>query len=120
MTVLIAYNSFYVCSSFAGYLSDLENIRILSLPFDADAVMLVIEKEHPDIIITDPILMGDKRANLLGEIKRRASSIKLIVLSIFEFPQYRRDCLLNGADYYFKLPEELERFRNTIMGLANA
>ena len=118
MTVLIIYNSFYVCEKFAQYLSSVQNLNILRVPFDADKAMATIEKEHPDIIVTDPILMREKGANLISDIKMRSSFSKLIVVSIFEFPQYRRDCLNSGADYYFRFPEELERFRNVILALA--
>jgi two-component system response regulator YesN len=80
----------------------------------------IIEKTHPDIVITDirmPLMDG---IQLIKEIKAKYESIQIIVLSSYSDFQYVKFAMRYGAiDFILKQEMELDDILNTLKSAKN-
>lgn len=54
----------------------------------------------PDLAILDIRLPGKSGIDILREVKQAAPDVKIMMLTNFPFPQYKRRCSEEGADYF--------------------
>ena len=59
-----------------------------------------IEKTKPDLVIMDVVLPDTSGINLTGEIISRWPQIKVVVLSIYDDPEFQKAALEKGAFAY--------------------
>ena len=71
-----------------------------------------LQKEQPSIIILDNKLPDGFGIDVIGYIKKKYPSIKIIMIS--GFGSARDVALENGADVFFEKPFPLEEFNKTI------
>ena len=63
----------------------------------------------PDAVILDIRLPGRSGIQVLKEIKAAHPETVVIMLTNYDFDQYRRQCLQLGADYFFNKTLEFEK-----------
>jgi len=81
-------------------LSDLEGVEVVgSAASEAEAIE-AIRVAQPDVAIVDIQLRTGNGMNVLREIKRLQAGLKVMVLTNFGYPQYRRRCMEDGADCF--------------------
>jgi DNA-binding NarL/FixJ family response regulator len=66
---------------------------------EAEAIE-AIRTTQPDVAIVDIQLRTGNGMNVLREAKRMRAGLKVMVLTNFGYPQYRRRCMQEGADCF--------------------
>jgi DNA-binding NarL/FixJ family response regulator len=81
-------------------LSDMQGIEVVgSAAAEAEAIE-AIRTTQPDVAIVDIQLRTGNGMNVLREAKRMRAGLKVMVLTNFGYPQYRRRCMQEGADCF--------------------
>lgn len=100
MRVFIVEDSELVKRRLVATLGDLADVEVIgSAASEAEAIASILAT-HPDVAIVDIQLRSGNGMNVLQEVKRQQAGLKVIVLTNFGYPQYRRRCLDAGADYF--------------------
>ena len=89
-------------------LSDMENIRVIGQADNAEEAVEAIFRLRPDTVILDIRLPGKSGLTVLVEIKAKLPGITVIVITNYDYPQYRRQSMDAGADYFFNKTRDFE------------
>lgn len=80
------------------------------LATDGEAGLIILESEHPDVLITDLLLPGINGLEILKRAKEFDKSIPVIVITALEDMQTTINAIQEGAYDYLSKPIEYERF----------
>jgi DNA-binding NarL/FixJ family response regulator len=118
MKVLVALNSFAVCERIIGVVTEYpigevfwDSPHIESWFEDAAVV-------RPDVVILGAGSGSRGGIELMRKAKRMGIPPIVIMTSDIPYRQYKRECLREGADYFYYLPEEIDLLIGTICSLA--
>lgn len=75
-----------------------------------------IGRLKPDTVILDIRLPDFSGIELFKIIKKRYPGIKVIMLTNFDYSQYRRQCRRLGADSFLNKTMEFEKIVDTVIG----
>ncbi len=98
-------------------MSDLGRIRVVGEAGDAETAMREIEQLQPDVVILDIRLPGRSGLSMLSEIKQLWPNISVILMTNYDYPQYRQEGMVGGADFFFNKTREFERIVDVLEGL---
>ena len=56
---------------------------------------------HSDLVLMDIRLPGENGIQITKKLKSQIPDIKIIILTVFDMPEYREAALINGACCYF-------------------
>ncbi len=85
---------------------------------EADAVRC-IHKTQPDLLILDLTLASGNGMEVLRQIRLKAFSGTVIVLTNFGYPQYKKKCMELGADYFLDKSRDIEMLSELLVSLSN-
>ena len=74
---------------------------------DFEAGRLLVESFRPDVVILDIHLPGGSGIDLLRLFKAGRAEERVIVLTAFSYPQYRKACLELGAELFLDKTADL-------------
>jgi DNA-binding NarL/FixJ family response regulator len=114
--VLIVDDSEKIRQRLVALLAESDQIRIAGQAASGREALDVLERLQPDTVILDIRLPDSSGIALLKTIKTRHPDIKVIMLTNFDDPQYRRQCRQLGADHFLSKTLEFEKIVETIMG----
>jgi DNA-binding NarL/FixJ family response regulator len=86
----------------------MENVRVIGQADNAEAAVKAIFRLRPDTVILDIRLPGRSGLTVMAEVKEKLPGITVIVITNYDYPQYRRQSLDAGADYFFNKTREFE------------
>lgn len=89
-------------------LSDVDNVQVIGQAGNADTALNDIRVLKPDTVLLDIRLSGKSGIQLLGEIKEFQSEIMVIIMTNYDYPQYRQQSIRAGADHFFNKTREFE------------
>ena len=101
MKVFIADDSALVCERIIGMLTELPEIEIAGQARDVHEAIESINKSKPDVVILDIRMPGGSGIEVLKNIKKDKSAPLVIMLTNYPYPQYRKKCIDEGADFFF-------------------
>jgi DNA-binding NarL/FixJ family response regulator len=113
--VLIVDDSKQVRERLISLLSDYPEIRIVGQSGNGKEAMNALDDQKPDTVILDIRLPGRSGIQLLGDIKAAQPEVTVIMLTNYDFDQYRKQCLQMGADYFFNKTLEFEKVVNVLV-----
>jgi DNA-binding NarL/FixJ family response regulator len=113
--VLIVDDSKQVRERLISLLSDYPEIRIVGQSGNGKEAMNALDAQKPDTVILDIRLPGRNGIQLLREIKSAHPEITVIMLTNYDFEQYRKQCMQFGADYFFNKTLEFEKVVNVLV-----
>jgi len=67
---------------------------------DGDEALQKIDLSTPDLIFMDIKLPGENGLQLTRKIKAKYSEVVVIVLTSYDFPEYREAAFQNGANHF--------------------
>ncbi len=118
MKVLIVDDSKIVCNGLQQMLANITGVEIVGQAHNAQDAIQSISEAKPDVVILD-IRMPDKSGiDVLKDIRDKKLSIRVIMLTNYPYPQYRKKCEELGADYFFDKVTDIEEIPNVIEELA--
>jgi DNA-binding NarL/FixJ family response regulator len=89
-------------------LSDVENVQVIGQAGNADQALDEIRVLKPDTVLLDIRLPGKNGIQLLGKIKEWQPEITVIMMTNYDYPQYRHKSIRAGADHFFNKTREFE------------
>lgn len=113
--VLIADDSEQIRERLAALLAESSQIRIIGQAGNIVEAMNAVRCLKPDTVILDIRMPGGSGIDLLKKIKTHYPAIKVIMLTNFDYDQYRRQCRQVGADYFLNKTMEFEKVVDLIL-----
>jgi len=118
MKVLIVDDSKIVCDGLQQMLINIADVEIVGQVHNAKDAIASISETKPDVVILDIRLPGLSGIDVLKDIRDKKLPIRVIMLTNYTYPQYRKKCKELGADYFFDKVAEIEMISNVIAELA--
>lgn len=120
LRVFIVEDSDPVKRRLVATLSDVAGVEVVGSADSEDEAIAAIVDAHPDVAIVDIQLRRGNGMNVLQEVKRRVVAMKVIMLTNFGYPQYRRRCMEAGADHFLDKSAEFMAVESIITEWAQA
>lgn len=114
MKVLIVDDSNIVCEGLRQMLINIAGVELIGQANDAQDAITAISEYEPDVVILDIRLPGKSGIEVLKDIRDKKLPIRVIMLTNYPYPQYRKKCEELGADYFFDKVTEIEKISNLI------
>ena len=118
MRVLIVDDSKIVCERLQQMLTNIADVKIVEQAHNAPDAIAAISDSKPDVVILDIRLPGRSGIDVLKDIRKKKLSSRVIMLTNYPYPQYRKKCETLGADYFFDKVTEIEEIPKVIEKLA--
>lgn len=90
-------------------LSDLPEVKVVGQTSNPCEVLSAIHELGPDAVILDIRLPGRNGIDVLKDIKRDKPHTIVIMLTDYAYPQYRKECMASGADYFLNKATEFHK-----------
>ena len=120
MRVLIADDSQVMREHLIITFSSYSNIEIIAEAEDSLETIKSISKTKPDVVILDVRMPGGGGIHVLKTIKKKTNCTPIIVVfTNYPYPQYRKKCLEEGAEFFFDKLTESEKMIETIDSLSS-
>jgi DNA-binding NarL/FixJ family response regulator len=107
--VYIVDDSPEVRERLAAMLSEVATVQVVGQTGNAANALASILRLMPDTVILDIRMPGKNGIQLLREIKGERPDITAIMLTNYDYPQYRAESLQAGADHFFNKTREFEK-----------
>ena len=117
MNVLIADDSVLFRTRLVSVVTELGGFEVVSEAGDVPAALDALERARPDLVLLDIEMPGGDSLDVVERAKGGQGAISVIVLTAFPFPQYHRQFLAAGADYFFDKATEFERMVEVLRGM---
>ena len=95
-----------------------EGLEFLPQVFSAKGAEEAFEAERPEIVLLDLQLRDGTSLGLLREIKAKAPSTRVYVLTAHLNERYRKPCLEAGAEFYLSKATDLPLLAGILTDLA--
>ena len=118
MRVLIVDDSKAVCKGLQQMLTGVPGIDIVGQVYNGKDAITSISELKPDMVILDIRLPDLSGIEVLKDIRAKNLSTRVIMLTNYPYPQYRKKCEELGADYFFDKVTEIEEIPKVIEKLA--
>ena len=106
---------------------DLPEIAVVGQAQDAPEALDAIHRTRPDVVILDIRMPGSNGIDVLRRLKKMQPAPKVIMLTNYTYPQYRKKCEAAGADFFFdkstefdQIPQALEQVRQGLRAAPGA
>jgi DNA-binding NarL/FixJ family response regulator len=109
MRVFIADDSAPVRERLRTMLSELQGVEVVGQAEDAVEATKSILELKSDVVILDIRMLGGSGIDTLRNIKRVAPAPRVIMLTNYPYPQYRKRCMEAGADFFFDKSSEFHK-----------
>ena len=119
MKVLIVDDSKIVCNGLREMLINIADLVVVGEAHNADEAVKAISELKPDVVILDIRLPGPSGIEVLKDIRDKKLPIRIIMLTNYPYPQYRKKCEELGADYFFDKVTEIEKVTEVIEQLVS-
>ncbi len=120
MRVFIADDSSVVRERLANMLSEIEGLEIIGEAPDGLEARDAVLEQKPDVVILDLRMPWRNGLDVLRDIKEGSPESKVVILTNYPYPQYRRRCMEEGADYFFDKSSEFEKVPEVLAKLISA
>ena len=117
MRVFIVDDSKIVCKGLQQMLINIADVEIVGQAHNAQDAITSISDSKPDVVILDIRLPGLSGIDVLKDIRNKKLPIRVIMLTNYPYPQYRKKCEELGADYFFDKVTEIEEIPRVIKEL---
>jgi len=118
MKVLIVDDSKIVCKGLKQMLNNIADVEIVGQAHNAEDAITSISESKPYVVILDINLPGRSGIEVLKDIRKKKLSSRVIMLTNYPYPQYRKKCEELGADYFLDKVAEIEKIPKLIEELA--
>jgi DNA-binding NarL/FixJ family response regulator len=116
--VVLADDSYLVREAVTHVLEAAEGIEVVATCRDRDTLLMAIEAEQPDVVVTDirmPPTETDEGVQVAATLRRTHPEIGVVILSQFAEPQYGLAVLDGGSDRRAYLLKERIQYRGQLV-----
>ena len=127
LKVFISDDSTIVREHLVTVMLDLPEIAVVGQAQDARGSLDAIRQTRPDVVILDIRMPGGNGIKVLREVKKIKPAPRVIMLTNYAYPQYRKkyeearaDFFLDKSTEFDKLPQALEQVRQGLRAAKRA
>ena len=102
MKILIVDDSMLVYERVREMLSPFSEIEIAGHATTPGEALDLVRERTPDVVVLDIRLSGGSGIDVLRNLKADHPSPVVIMLTNYSYPQYRKKCLEEGADFFLE------------------
>lgn len=117
MKVLVVDDSKIIRDRLVNLLSAIKGVETVAQAENAKIAISTCQAIRPDVVILDIRMRGINGIELLKQIKNEQHASKVIMLTNFPYPQYRRKCIEVGADYFLDKSTEFDEINVIIRNM---
>lgn len=117
LKVFIADDSDIFRERLISLLLEIPEVNIAGQARDVSEAMRFIREQKLDMAILDIRMRGGSGIDVLKSIKKYNPSVIVIMLTNYPYPQDRKKCMKEGADYFFEKSKDLEKIIEVIKEL---
>jgi len=121
--VVLADDSYLLREAIARVLAEADGIEVVAACADRDALLLAVEQQRPDVVVTDirmPPSGGDEGLQVAAQLRRTHPRVGVVVLSQFAEPRYGLALLEDGSDRRAYLLKERVQSRGQLVAAIEA
>lgn len=117
MKVLVVDDSKIIRDRLVNLLSVIKGVETVAEAENAKIAIWTYRDIEPEVLILDIRMRGVNGIELLKQIKNERHVSKVIMLTNFPYPQYKKKCLEQGADYFLDKSSEFDQVGEIIRNL---
>ncbi|NQV03331.1 MAG: response regulator transcription factor [Bacteroidia bacterium] len=117
MKILIVDDSELIRQRLVDLIREFEESKNVDLAGNAEEAYASCNDVYPDVIILDIHLPGENGIKILEKIRKKNTVVKIIILTNFPYPQYRKKCMELGADYFVDKTNEFASVSGILKGI---
>lgn len=117
MRIFIADDSAAVRERLTEMLSNVKDIEIAGQAENGLKAVDSIWKLKPDVVVLDIQMPNGSGIEVLQKIKKKEPAALVIILTNYPYPEYRRECIDAGANFFFDKSMEFEQVMKVVKGL---
>ena len=117
--VVLADDHDLVRSGIKALLVTMPGIEVIGEARDGDALLKLLDKVQPDVVMTDISMPGVDGITATARIRERHPDMRVIVLSMYDTADFVRRAVASGANGYLMKdapPHELEQALRSVVG----
>lgn len=119
--VIVADDEIRVCNLVCNLVNwESFNMKIVGTAHDGLSAYELIEKENPDLIITDIRMPGMDGLTLISKAKSICPEAEIIIISGYRDFEYAQNAIRYGVNDYLLKPIKKDELENTLLNMKNA
>ena len=118
MKVFVVDDSRVIRERLVALISGLACVEVIGEARDACDAIRDIRALNPDVVILDIRMPGESGIDVLDSVRKAKNPPKVIMLTNYPFPQYRRKCMDAGADFFLDKSTEFEKVADILKQIA--
>jgi len=107
--VLIVDDSAILRERIIRTISEIPGVEIVGEAETSQEAIEAIQDRKPDVVLLDIRLRVGNGIDVLHAVKQSESPPVVIVFTGYPYPQYRKRCEEEGADYFFSKKDDFEK-----------
>jgi DNA-binding NarL/FixJ family response regulator len=116
--VLIADDSNFMLDRLQQMLVSMEGVELVGSFRNGTDALTALHELKPDMAILDNKMPGLKGIDIVKEMRKEGSKMKLMLLTFYADTYYRQQAMNAGADYFFSKSEDFEKIPEVIVELS--
>jgi DNA-binding NarL/FixJ family response regulator len=116
MKVYVVEDSDAICERIVRMVNDVKDIQVVGTADTVSAAIRGVDKYQPDVVILDLQLLDGNGLDVLQQIKKKMSAIKVVVLTNFNSDQYRNLAQRYGADAFLDKSNDFMQIPTLLQG----
>lgn len=100
LRAIVADGQALVSELLTEQLSSLPYIKVVAQTSNARRLLELVKQRHPDVVLLDGQLPGSEGLDIVRVLRRRAPSLKLVLLTVHESDEFLFESVRVGVDAY--------------------
>lgn len=117
MKVLVVDDSRMFRDRLVNLLFTIKGVEAVAETENAHNAISLFQTERHEVLILDIRLRGENGIEILKQIKRERNAPKVIMLTNFPYPQYKKICMEEGADFFLDKSTEFDEITEIIRNM---
>ncbi len=118
MKLIIADDSDLLRDRIKESLKDLKEIEIVGEAKNGIEAVSIINDKNPDMVLLDIRMPELNGIQVLKEIKNNGRKPIMLVFTNYPYSQYKKKCIIEGADYFLDKNVDFQEVKDLIAQLA--
>jgi len=117
MKIMVVDDSRIIRDRLVNLLEVIQGVEGVAQAEDAENALLIYRKLRPEVLILDIRMHGTNGIEVLKQVKSEQPAPYVTMLTNFPYPQYRKKCMQEGADFFLDKSTEFDEINKIIRNM---